>query len=107
MKTVLEIGNQLADFFGSALTEEMLKPTGFMDRARGVRLLRKAMESDYSNLETRVAFVSIVGHAPDKDERAALISAMKISMGTFYSWKKDHKAYLEGTIKTRTVVIRK
>ncbi|AGH57569.1 hypothetical protein PYDG_00037 [Pseudoalteromonas phage pYD6-A] len=107
MKTVLNIDGPLGLFFGQVWLENMAKPSGFLDRARGVKALKAALESDYSNVETRVAFCALVEHAEDKQERDDLIALMGISKGTFYSWKRDANQLIDGTLKVRTVVIRK
>ncbi|AGH57030.1 hypothetical protein VPMG_00009 [Vibrio phage VBP32] len=108
MKTVLSVQPLMMRFFGEAAVKEMMnRQSGFMSRARAIKQLKNEMDSPYSNVETRVAFIGIVAYASDTEERDDLIALMGISKGTYYSWKRDTNAYMKGELKVRTVVIRK
>ena len=107
MKTVLNVNS--FKFFGSAqldlFEEDSLR--GDMTRSAMVKQLAAYKVGRNTNVETRVAFINIYNASKQKGERELLRKLMGVSLSTVYNWKKDHEAYFAGTIKVRTVVIRK
>lgn len=106
MKTVINAEAVISKFFGDGIIEAVMKPVGFIDRSRCVRMLRDSKEASVTNVETRIAFISIYQYADGDVEEGLLCQCMGISQRTLYRWKKDHSAYLAGELKLRTVVIR-
>lgn len=106
MKTnITSVTPKLRAFLGTAQSDKL--HSDFFTRVSAVRLLYQAKEGRYSNIETRIAFVVVVSSADDNKERDFLLREMGITLRTYQRWIKDVKAYTDGTLKARTVVIRK
>ena len=107
MKTVLKVDR--IKFFGEAQLDMFDQDNlrGDMTRTAMVKQLKANMESRLTNVETRIAFIEIYNNAKADGEQELLRNLMGVTTRTIRNWKKDYEAYKAGTIKVRTVVIRK